>query len=161
MSQATVFYQRFGLPSISLRSGQQVQMRCAGRQAHPQGCQPIRFLFGTGVVMATCDSSLIQGTPCRQHPFSPRIWTNTHFRRRSSNSPWKIRSHVPKTSASPRPELGRTLSRAVESPVGYGGYHLAPHHLPLQVRVGIVPSNCSGQASPVRLCNRPLGRRRR
>jgi hypothetical protein len=44
---------------------------------------------------------------------------------------------MPKTLASPRRELGRTLSRAVEAAVGGGDDHgFAWRPMPLQVRVG-------------------------
>jgi len=61
--------------------------------------------------------------------------TNTRFRRcpsdsRASHPAWpaKISAPVPKTSASPRRELGRTLSRAVEGAIRHRGHNLAPHH---------------------------------
>jgi len=51
---------------------------------------------------------------------SPMILTNTHFPPPPVKTPLsaiqltpKIRSHVPKISASPRRELGRTLGEAV------------------------------------------------
>jgi hypothetical protein len=60
------------------------------------------------------------------------------------------------------------LPRAkVETAFGHRDYHLAAHHAhlqarcdPLQVRVG-GPVRPGQASSPVRLCNRPLGRRRR
>jgi hypothetical protein len=80
-----------------------------------------------------------------EHTYSPMILTNTRFRRRPSRLPCqpsscppKIRSHVPKTSASPRRELGRTLSEAVEPAVGRHDHRCASRPIPLQVRIGLV-----------------------
>jgi len=40
----------------------------------------------------------------------------------------------------------------VQAAIRHRHHHFTAHHLPFQVGVGIVPSPCSGQASPVRLC---------
>ena len=45
--------------------------------------------------------------------------------RAKPSSPQKIRSQVPKTSTSPRRELGRTLSRAVQAAVGHHHHRCA------------------------------------
>jgi hypothetical protein len=63
------------------------------------------------------------------------------------------RSHVPKTLASPRRELGRTLSRAVKAAAGHRHHRCASRPMtcngkrmpfPASRGVGIVPRLCSG-----------------
>ena len=71
-----------------------------------------------------------------EHPYYPMILTNTRFHRRLSRLPGQpfrlaLKDPLPGTK--------------VETAASHRHHHLATHDLPLQVRIGVVPS-------PVRLC---------
>jgi hypothetical protein len=88
-----------------------------------------------------------------------RLLTSTLFRRRPSRltgQPFRLASKDPLPGAKGSGEQSETILPTV----GHGDHHLAAHDLPLQVRVGSLSLRSGQAASPVRLCNRPPGRRR-